>query len=84
MCRDSSCLIVKSIEHKRFGVIATSKITGEEIKKVLVAFIDNNDMVTDGDNAEKNVEIIATEHNDLCSATGDCTEEEKSKCHTCQ
>ena len=56
-----------------------SKVFEESIQKVFVAFVDNNDMVTDGEDAEENMNVIITEYNDLHSATGGHIEEEKSK-----
>ena len=54
------------------------------MQKVSVAFADNNDIVADREEAEKNVETITNDYNDLCSATGRHIKEEKSKFYACQ
>jgi len=45
----------------------------------LVAFVDNADLVTDGDNAERKMGKMAVLYNDLHAATGGFSEKEKSK-----
>ena len=52
--------------------------------KASVAFVDDNDMVTDGENVEEIMKIITTEYNNLHSATGGYVEEEKSKFYAYQ
>ena len=61
-----------------------SKVYGDRIQKVSVIFVDNNDIVTDGDEVEEKMKIITTDYNDLYTATGGYVEEEKSKYYTYQ
>ena len=53
MYRDVSCIIIKVIENKRLGVFFINKLTGEVIQCVSVAFVDDTDFMTDGENALK-------------------------------
>ena len=84
VCRDSSCLIIRSIERKNLGMQFESKVYGEIILKVSVAFVDDNDMVADGEEVEEDMKVILNDYNDLHSATGGHIEEQKSKYYAYQ
>ena len=58
-------------------MIIESQVHGDKTQKVSVAFVDDNDIVTDGVEAEKNVETITNNYNDLHSAIDGHIEEEK-------
>ena len=61
-----------------------SKVFEESIQKVFIAFVDDNDMVTDREDAEENINVIVTEYNDLHTVIGGYIEEEKSKFYAYQ
>ena len=79
VCRDSSCLIIRNIERMNVGMKFESRVSRERVLKVVVAFVDDNDMVADGENVENDMKIILNECNDLHAATGGQIEEQKSK-----
>jgi hypothetical protein len=84
VCRDLSCLIIRNIECKQVGMNIQSKLYGDTIQKVAVAFVDDNDMMSDGDDVNQKMKIIVTEYNDLYTATGGYIEEDKSKYYAYQ
>ena len=84
VCRDSSCLIIRNIERMNVGMNFESRVSGEIVLKVVVAFVDDNDMVADGENIEVDMNRILNEYNDLHSATGGQIEEQKSKFYAYQ
>ena len=77
--RDSSCLIIRSIERKKLGMKFESQVNRDIILKVSVAFVDNNDIVADGEDVEEDMKTILDDYNDLHLATGGYIEEQKSK-----
>ena len=82
--RDTSCLILKSIEDKQFGMNFASKATTEREQVAAVAHADDNDLVTDGECAEENMNSGFKIFNDMNEATGGCVEEKKSKFFACK
>ena len=74
----------KEHREKEVGLKIKSKANGEVTQKASVAFVDDNDMVTDGENVEENMKIITTEYNNLHATTGGYIEEEKSKFYAYQ
>lgn len=54
------------------------------MQKASVAFVDDNDVITDGENVKENMKLIKTEYNNLHSATGGRIEKEKSKFYVYQ
>ena len=79
LCRDISCLIIREIERKRLGMFIESNVTKTAIQRVLVAFVDDADLVTDRDNAERKMRKMAVLYNDLYVATGGFSKKVKSK-----
>ena len=61
-----------------------SQVNGDIILKVSVAFVDDNDMVADGEDVEEDMKTILDDYNNLHSATGGYIEEQKSKFYTYQ
>ena len=49
ICQDSSCLILKSIENRKLGVAIKSPFNKEEVQQLAVAFVDDNDFISDGE-----------------------------------
>ena len=84
VCRDLSCLIIKNIEQRGVGMKIKSRVYNDTIQKVAVAFVDDNDMISDGDEVQEKMNFIVTEYNDLHMATGGYMEEEKSKYYAYQ
>ena len=84
VCRDLSCLIIKNIEQRGVGMKIKSRVCNDTMQKVAVAFVDDNDMISDGDEAQGKMNFIVTEYNDLHMATGGYMEEEKSKYYAYQ
>jgi len=56
-----------------------SNIYDQMVQKVAVAYVDDNDLVTDGEDAKKNMISIIEIYNDLHTASGGNIQEEKSK-----
>ena len=49
MCRDTPCLIIRKLEKEGLGTVIKSPHTIKTIQKVAVSFVDDTDLVTDGD-----------------------------------
>jgi len=70
MCRDISCIIIKVIENKRLGVVFENQATGERIQCVSVAFVDDTDFMTNGENSVEKITKIIQIYEKLHGATG--------------
>ena len=57
----------------------SSRVFNKSIYKVSVVFVDDNDQVIDGENAEEKISSIITGYSRLYSVTGEYIEEKKSK-----
>jgi len=57
----------------------TSNLMNETIQKAAVAYVDDNDLITDGDQATRNMNQMIKTCDDLQTATGGNLQEEKSK-----
>ena len=79
VCRDVSCIIIKVIENKRLGVFFTNKESGEAIQCVSVAFVDDTDFMTNGENALNKMSEIISTYDRLHGATGGLIELFKTK-----
>ena len=79
LCRDTSCLIIKEIERQKFGMIVVSNLSGQSVQKTAVAFVDDNDLIADGEEAERDMNNMITTYDDLHTASGGNMQEEKSK-----
>ena len=79
LCRDTSCLIIKEIEKQQLGMNINSNVTNETVQKAAVSYVDDNDYVTDGEDAKRKMNQILKICDDLHTATGGNLQEEKSK-----
>ena len=79
VCRDTSCLIMKVIEQEKVGMRLESVITKRDEVITSVMFVDDADMVSEGENAEANMQRILEIYNKLYSATGGYIEDKKCK-----
>ena len=70
MCRDVSCIIIKVIEKKGLGVKFENKANGETNQCVAVAFVDDTDFMTDGENATQQMQEILQIYDRYYGATG--------------
>ena len=77
VCRDTSCLILKVIEKNNLGMNFESLISNESMQVTAVSYVDDNDLVSDGeivvDKMNKGVYIFHSLH----EATGGCIEKKK-------
>ena len=84
VCRDTSCLILKVIEKNNLGMNFESLISNESMQVVAVSYVDDNDLVSDGEivveKMNKGVHIFHSLH----EATRGCVEETKSKVYAYQ
>jgi len=60
-------------------MIISSNVSDLSVQRVSVAFVNDNDLVTDREDAEEKMGRIVTTYNDLHSAMGGYIEENKSK-----
>ena len=58
MCRDVSCLIIKEIENGNLGIKFKVPIIEEEEQCVSISFVDNTDLITEGDDSEAKMQEI--------------------------
>ena len=79
VCRDTSCLIIKAIETKDLGMKFKSNISNETISVSAVVYVDDNDLVSDGQRVKEKMQTGLSLFNSLHEATGGCVEESKSK-----
>jgi len=68
--RDSSCLIIRDIKKKGLGMIISLNVSDLSVQKVVVAFVDDNNLVTDGEDTEEKIDSIITTYDDLHLAIG--------------
>ena len=81
MCRDVSCLIIKEIENRNLGIMFKVPMREEEEQCVSIYFVDDVDLITEGDDSEVKMQEIIDAHESLHEATGGKTEGIKTKCH---
>ena len=79
VCRDISCVIMKSIENDQLGIKFESGLTNQSSQIVAVMFVDDADMVTEGVEAEMKMKQILKKYDNLHAATGGKIEEKKCK-----
>ena len=82
MCYDIFCLIIKGIEKKNLGMIFKSTVSKESKQCVSVLFVDDTDLITEGENAESKMQEIINIYKSLHAATGGKIEGEKTKFYT--
>ena len=75
VCRDSSCLIIRSIKRKDISMKFESQVHRDIIQKVSVVFVDSNAMIADREKVEEGMKIIINDCNALYSAIGEHIEE---------
>ena len=81
-CRDTSCLIMRVIEKVNLGMKLKSHITSIKELIIAVLFVDDADMIEEGDEAEENMQEMLEIYNRLYSATGGYIENKKCKYFT--
>jgi len=79
VCRDTSCLIMRVIEKANLGMKLKSHITSIKELITAVLFVDDTDMIEEGDEAEENMQEMLKIYNRLYSATGGYIENKKCK-----
>ena len=70
ICRDTSCLIIKQLEKRNLGVEMTSKVTNHNELISAIAFVDDTDLVVEGENVEEKMNMMLNIYNKLYAATG--------------
>ena len=55
MCRDTPCLIIRQLEKERLGMVIKSLHAAKKHQKVSALFVDDTNLVTDGELVEKNM-----------------------------
>ena len=78
MYRDVSYLIIKQIENKNLGIEMKSIILGLKEHGVLVSFVDNTDLFSDGNEIKEKMQSILNIYNKYYKATGGEIEEKKT------
>ena len=76
--RDTSCLVIKPIEDQNIGIIMKGSISKEAESETVVAFVDDTDFATSGDNAEYKMQAIINLYNKYYIATGGYIEHSKT------
>ena len=84
MCRDVSCIIIRVIENNLLGVLCINKISKEIIQCAAIAFADDTDFMTDGEEAQSQMQEMLNTCNRLHGATGGQIEETKTTYHSWQ
>ena len=56
-----------------------SWVTYESIQIAVAAYVDNDDLVTNGEGSEERIGRVASTFDSMHDATGRCAEEKKSK-----
>ena len=79
VCCDISCLIMKVIEKENLGMRLKSNITLLEEFITAVLFVNDADMITEGEKAEEKMQMILKIYNRLYTATGGHIENKKYK-----
>ena len=77
--RGTLYLIIKEIEQKELGMKIYSKLAMKLAQIAAVAFVDDIDLITDGEYAEYKIQLILTIYNDLYLAIGGYIEDAKCK-----
>ena len=65
------------IENKQLGMNFVSKLSNETAHVVAVSYVDDNDLVSDGENVVENMNKGIEIFNSMHKATGGCVEEIK-------
>ena len=79
MCRNMSYLIIKVLENKGLGMKFKSKLIELRILISTIAFVDDTDLVAEGNDVEQMIVDILQTQNNLHTATGGLIEQDKSK-----
>ena len=82
MYRDVSCLITRQIEKEMIETFIIDKKTEEEIQCVAAAFVDDADLMTEGQKAIKLMQKILNMCNRLHRAMGSHVQENKTACYS--
>ena len=84
MCRDVSCIIIRVIENNLLGVLCINKISKEIIQCAAIAFVDDTDFMTDGEEAQSQMQEMLNICNRLHGDTSGQIEETKITYHSWQ
>ena len=80
MCRDKSCLIVTEAKKEELGVQIKSKITEKNIQELVIAFMDDIDFNTAGEDYQTKMRKILDIYYKYYTAIGDFIEDKKTFC----
>lgn len=80
VCRDISCLTMRVIEKENLGMKLKSDIASIEEFSTAVLFVDDDDMITEGREAEQKMQRILEICNELHAATGGHIQNKKCEC----
>ena len=78
LCRDTSSLIIKQIEDQNLGIILQSLLVNISEQTVSVSFVDDTDLMTNGENNEIKIQRILTIYMELFGATNRKVQTKKS------
>ena len=76
-CRDVSCIIFRKLEKKKIGIIIKSKYKGIIEQRVVIAYVDDADFCTSGENCEQKMQEIISYYMKMYEATGGKVQKEK-------
>ena len=71
-------MIIKVLENKELGIKYKSKLSQEETIVSAIAFVNNTDLVAEGENIEEIMQQMLHNYNDLYAVTGGLIEHNKS------
>ena len=78
MCKDISCLIVRQLEVQNLGVRFLSLVTLMTVLCASASFVDDTDMVDQGENVICDMQNMLNTHNKYHKATGGQIQESKT------
>ena len=70
ICRDTSCLMIRDLERRKFGIQMKSKVTSKQVLISAIAFVDDTDLLVEGDDGENTMNQMLGKHDELNAATG--------------
>ena len=80
ICVAQSCVMFKFLEGTHEGIIIRGPVGEEEISRLILAYVDDEDAFTEGENALRNAQKLIAHAVQLFSVTGAMTSIEKTKC----
>ena len=70
---------MRQLEKEGLGMVIETPHTAKTQQNISASFVDDNDLVADGELAEQNMHKMTDEHGDNHAATGGCVESKKQK-----